>query len=143
MQPGHTSRTVDTSLLLIDTPTDSRGIYTPMTRGREANHAHVAVEDNQTARDVLTRAITRDWIDQPAKPNSILTTPDDLLPLARPKTTSSTNLNSVSAGSSRNARHDHERRSAQPAVACSRRRDRRPAFHREAVVQGQIWDRLT
>ena len=66
MQPGHTGRTVDTSLLLIDTPTDSRGIYTPMTRGREANHAYVAVEDSQTARDVLTHAITRDWIDQPA-----------------------------------------------------------------------------
>lgn len=59
-------RTVDTALLLIDTPTDSRGIYTPMTRGREANHAYVAVEENQAAIDVLTQAITRDWIDQPA-----------------------------------------------------------------------------
>ncbi|MCH7846032.1 MAG: relaxase domain-containing protein [Acidobacteria bacterium] len=59
-------RTVDTALLLIDTPTDSRGIYTPMTRGRDSNHAFVATEDNQTALDVLTRAVTRDWIDQPA-----------------------------------------------------------------------------
>jgi hypothetical protein len=59
-------RTVDTALLLVDTPTDSRGVYTPMTRGRDANHAYVAVEDNQTALDVLTQAITRDWIDQPA-----------------------------------------------------------------------------
>jgi hypothetical protein len=59
-------RTVDTALLLIDTPTDSRGIYTPMTRGRDSNHAYVVTEDNQTALDVLTRAVTRDWFDQPA-----------------------------------------------------------------------------
>ena len=59
-------RTVDVALLLVDSPTDNRGIYTPMTRGREANHAYVVVEDNQTALDVLTRAIGRDWIDQPA-----------------------------------------------------------------------------
>lgn len=67
-QTSHASqgRTVDTALLLIDTPTDSRGVYTPMTRGRETNRAYVAVEDNQTALDVLTQAVTRDWIDQPA-----------------------------------------------------------------------------
>ncbi len=59
-------RTVDTALLLIDTPTDSRGVYTPMTRGRNSNHAYVVVGDNQTAQDVLTEMITRDWIDQPA-----------------------------------------------------------------------------
>jgi hypothetical protein len=59
-------RTVDTALLLVDTSTDSRGVYTPMTRGRDANHAYVVVEENQTARDVLTQALTRDWIDQPA-----------------------------------------------------------------------------
>jgi hypothetical protein len=59
-------RTVDTALLLMDTPTDIRGIYTPMTRGRNANHAYVVVDENQTAHDVLTQALTRDWIDQPA-----------------------------------------------------------------------------
>ncbi|HUF16159.1 MAG TPA: AAA family ATPase [Acidimicrobiia bacterium] len=59
-------RTVDTALLLLDSPTDSRGVYTPMTRGREANHAYVVVEDNQTALDMLTQAIGREWIDQPA-----------------------------------------------------------------------------
>lgn len=59
-------RTVDTSLLLIDTPTDHAGIYTPMTRGREANHAYVVTEDNQTARDVLIQAIGREWTDRPA-----------------------------------------------------------------------------
>jgi len=59
-------RTVDTALVLIDTPTDSRGIYTPMTRGREANHAYIVTEENQAALDVLTQAVTRDWIDRPA-----------------------------------------------------------------------------
>lgn len=37
-----------------------------MTRGRQANHAYVATEDDQTALDVLTHAITRNWIDRPA-----------------------------------------------------------------------------
>jgi hypothetical protein len=59
-------RTVDTALLLVDGATDSRGIYTPMTRGRNANHAYVVTDENQTAVDVLTQAITRDWIDHPA-----------------------------------------------------------------------------
>ncbi|HUF94660.1 MAG TPA: MobF family relaxase [Acidimicrobiia bacterium] len=59
-------RTVDTALLLVDTPTDSRGVYTPMTRGRDANHAYIVTEANQTALDVLTHAVTREWIDQPA-----------------------------------------------------------------------------
>jgi conjugative relaxase-like TrwC/TraI family protein len=59
-------RTVDTALLLVDSPTDSRGVYTPMTRGRDANHAYVVTEGNQAALDVLTQAIARDWIDQPA-----------------------------------------------------------------------------
>ncbi|MGA9594737.1 MAG: AAA family ATPase, partial [Acidimicrobiia bacterium] len=59
-------RTVDTALLLVDAPTDGRGIYTPMTRGREANHAYVAVEGNRAAIDVLTQAVARDWTDQPA-----------------------------------------------------------------------------
>lgn len=41
-------RTVDTALLLVDTPTDSRSIYTPLTRGRHSNHAYIALADNQT-----------------------------------------------------------------------------------------------
>lgn len=59
-------RTVGGALLLVDTPTDGRGVYTPMTRGREANHAYVVVGDNQSAFDVLTQAVGRDWIDRPA-----------------------------------------------------------------------------
>jgi conjugative relaxase-like TrwC/TraI family protein len=59
-------RTVDTGLLLVDAPTDSRGVYTPMTRGRNANHAYVVTDENQAAVDVLTEAVARDWIDQPA-----------------------------------------------------------------------------
>jgi conjugative relaxase-like TrwC/TraI family protein len=63
---GSQGRTVDVALLLVDSPTDSRGVYTPMTRGREANHAYVVTDDNRTALDVLGEAISRDWIDQPA-----------------------------------------------------------------------------
>jgi conjugative relaxase-like TrwC/TraI family protein len=59
-------RTVDTSLLLVDGPTDSRGVYTPMTRGREANNVYVVTEDNQTGLDLLGLAVTRDWVDHPA-----------------------------------------------------------------------------
>jgi len=59
-------RTVDTSLLLIDGPIDSRGLYTPLTRGRHANHTYIVTTDNEKAVDVLTQAIARDWIDQPA-----------------------------------------------------------------------------
>jgi hypothetical protein len=67
-QTGHATqgRTVDTGLLLIDTPTDNRGAYTPMTRGRLGNHAYVVTDENQTAVDVLTQTTARDWIDQPA-----------------------------------------------------------------------------
>jgi hypothetical protein len=63
---GWRGRGFDTALILIDSYTDSRGIYTPMTRGRHSNHAYVVIEDNQTAIDVLAQAVTRDWIDQPA-----------------------------------------------------------------------------
>jgi conjugative relaxase-like TrwC/TraI family protein len=59
-------RTVDVALLLVNSPTDSHGVYTAMTRGREANHAYVVTDDNQTSLDVLTQALARDWIDQPA-----------------------------------------------------------------------------
>jgi hypothetical protein len=59
-------RTVDTGLLLVEGPTDSRGVYTPMTRGRLGNHAYVVVDENRTAVDVLAQAIARDWIHQPA-----------------------------------------------------------------------------
>ncbi|MEX1038818.1 MAG: MobF family relaxase [Acidimicrobiia bacterium] len=69
-------RTVDVGLLLVDSPTDSRGVYTAMTRGREANHAYVATENNQTSLDVLTQALARDWIDQPAVARRLELNPD-------------------------------------------------------------------
>jgi ATP-dependent exoDNAse (exonuclease V) alpha subunit len=67
-QTSHSTqgRTVNTALLLIDSPTDHAGVYTPMTRGRDANHAYVITEDTQTALDVVAQALTRDWVDQPA-----------------------------------------------------------------------------
>ncbi|MEX0791227.1 MAG: hypothetical protein WD178_10670 [Actinomycetota bacterium] len=69
-------RTVDVGLLLIDGPTDGRGVYTPMTRGREANHAYVVTDDNQTSLDVLTQALGREWIDQPAVARRLELNPD-------------------------------------------------------------------
>lgn len=65
-------RTVDAAYLLLEGPTDHAGIYTPMTRGREANHAYVVTEENRAAIDLLTQAIGREWIDGPA---SALTSP--------------------------------------------------------------------
>ena len=50
---GAQGRTVDRSLTLIDGPVDARGIYVPMTRGRDNNTAYVAVEPGQPSRDVL------------------------------------------------------------------------------------------
>ena len=63
---GSQGRTVDRSLTLIEGPVDARGIYVPMTRGRDVNTMYVAVEPGQSARDVLAGVLSRDWIDRPA-----------------------------------------------------------------------------
>lgn len=59
-------RTVDKSILVLDAPADVRGVYVPMTRGREANDAYIAVTGEQTAVDVFADSIGRNWIDEPA-----------------------------------------------------------------------------
>ncbi len=59
-------RTVDRSLLLLDGPSDTRGIYVPMTRGRQTNEAFVVLEGEESAADVVAESLTRDWADQPA-----------------------------------------------------------------------------
>ncbi len=59
-------RTVDRSFLLLDKPTDTRGVYVPMTRGRLSNEAFVVLDGEQSATDVVSEALSRDWIDQPA-----------------------------------------------------------------------------
>jgi len=59
-------RTVDRSLLLLDGPTDARGIYVPMTRGRYSNDVYVVTDDDRPATDVVAEALSRDWIDTPA-----------------------------------------------------------------------------
>ncbi len=76
---SHTTqgRTVDAGLFLVDGPIDGRGLYTSMTRGRHANHAYVIHGHDDTAADILTQALTRDWIDQPA---ITLRTPVDKTP---------------------------------------------------------------
>ncbi|MGD9796171.1 MAG: hypothetical protein AB7V43_22120 [Acidimicrobiia bacterium] len=67
-QTGHGSqgRTVDTAILLIDSPIDVRGVYVPMTRGRHSNTAYVVCDDGEDPVEVFADALTRDWIDQPA-----------------------------------------------------------------------------
>ena len=59
-------RTVDRSILVLDGPTDVRGVYVPMTRGRHHNDAYIATTGEDTALDIFADAITRSWIDQPA-----------------------------------------------------------------------------
>jgi hypothetical protein len=63
---GAQGRTVETGILYLDSSTDVRNIYVPMTRGRDHNVAFVATTGEDTAVDVLSRCLTTDWIDQPA-----------------------------------------------------------------------------
>ncbi len=59
-------RTVDRSILLLDGPTDSRGIYVPMTRGRHHNDAYIVTNDQDTAVEIFANSIANNWIDRPA-----------------------------------------------------------------------------
>ncbi|MEO1061937.1 MAG: MobF family relaxase [Actinomycetota bacterium] len=59
-------RTVDRSILVLDGPSDVRGVYAPMTRGRLSNDAYVVCNDDEIAADVLAEAVSRSWIDRPA-----------------------------------------------------------------------------
>lgn len=63
---GAQGRTVDAGILFLDSPTDVRNIYVPLTRGRENNVAFVSTTGEDSAVAVLTRYLTTDWIDQPA-----------------------------------------------------------------------------
>ncbi|MCX6522736.1 MAG: hypothetical protein NTZ21_18930 [Actinobacteria bacterium] len=63
---GAQGRTVDHAITVIDTVTDVRNLYVPMTRGRESNHAYLTVEGEDTTADVFSRYIANDWIDLPA-----------------------------------------------------------------------------
>ncbi|HUR24365.1 MAG TPA: AAA family ATPase [Acidimicrobiales bacterium] len=59
-------RTVDTSLVFIDAPVDTAGVYVPMTRGRHSNEAFVVTDGQRSAIEVLGDALAREWIDEPA-----------------------------------------------------------------------------
>ena len=59
-------RTVDRSFLLLDRPTDTAGVYVPLTRGRKSNEAFVVTGGEESAADVVAESLARDWIDQPA-----------------------------------------------------------------------------
>lgn len=73
-------RTVDHAILLVDGPTDTAGIYVPMTRGRESNHAYVVTREHETALDVMELALAQQWIDRPAhvRHAELNPEPDDL-----------------------------------------------------------------
>ncbi len=60
-------RTVDHALLVLDTPTNSPGVYVALTRGRHTNTAYITAPDHPTALDTIRTAITNQWIDQPAR----------------------------------------------------------------------------
>ena len=66
-QTSHASqgRTVDRSILLLDGPTDSRGIYVPMTRGRHHNDAFIVTNDQDTAVEIFANSVANNWIDRP------------------------------------------------------------------------------
>ena len=59
-------RTVDRSFLYLDGPTDARGIYVALTRGRATNEAFVVLHGEETPADVVADALTRSWADEPA-----------------------------------------------------------------------------
>ena len=59
-------RTVDHSLLYLPGPTDARGIYVPMTRGRHSNTAYITTDPNNSANGIFAESMARNWIDQPA-----------------------------------------------------------------------------
>lgn len=60
-------RTVDRSLLLLDSPTDTAGIYVPITRGRHANHIYVPTDHaDHDPVEVVADAIARRWTELPA-----------------------------------------------------------------------------
>jgi len=61
-------RTVDRSFLYLDGPTDTRGIYVPLTRGRSTNEAFVVLQGDETAAETVADAdaVARTRADQPA-----------------------------------------------------------------------------
>ena len=59
-------RTVDRSILVLDRPTDLRGLYVPLTRGRHSDDAYIATTGEVDAVDVFRESMARSWIDQPA-----------------------------------------------------------------------------
>jgi exodeoxyribonuclease V alpha subunit len=63
---GAKGRTVDGAMLLLDRPTDVRGLYVAMSRGVHTNEAYIVTDGEETAVDVFERCLASDWIDQPA-----------------------------------------------------------------------------
>jgi hypothetical protein len=51
---------------VLDGPTDVRGVYVPMTRGRLSHDAYIATHGDTTAAEVFAESLARSWIDRPA-----------------------------------------------------------------------------
>ena len=60
-------RTVDRSILVLDGPTDVRGLYVPMTRGRHHNDAYIATTGDDTAVEVFAD-VDHPQLDRPTRP---------------------------------------------------------------------------
>jgi conjugative relaxase-like TrwC/TraI family protein len=63
---GAQGRTVTNAITFIDSTTDVRNLYVPMTRGTQTNEAFITTTGEQAAVDVFAQCLTMDWIDQPA-----------------------------------------------------------------------------
>jgi conjugative relaxase-like TrwC/TraI family protein len=77
---GAQGRTVDHSITVIDGSTDVRNLYVPMTRGRESNHAYLAMDGQDEPVDLFARYVGNDWADVTARKRAM-----DLWPPAIPE----------------------------------------------------------
>lgn len=71
VQTSHAAqgRTVDTAILYLDTPTDTAGIYVPLTCGCNANHVYITAPDNAGTRRSLAD-VARGAMDRRTRPPS-------------------------------------------------------------------------
>ena len=131
-QTSHASqgRTVDVALLLVDTPADSRGVYTPMTRGRETNHAYVVTKTTRphsTCSARLSPGIGSTSPPTPAGSSSTPTNQDRSHPTSRDNANPAAQVTRPESGrrvehsnSSQNEKHDGNASSVHEASGYSR-----------------------
>ena len=112
-------RTVDVALLLVDALTDNRGIYTPMTRGREAT---MPMSLSKTTRLLWTCSRKPSTVTGSTSPRSP-GEPNSIPALGRSPTllrkTNTPSWNDASSTASNGAEHGPERQSTRQGEACS------------------------